>query len=120
MDSERPSVLVADDNAAMRRLIRSMISDLVGRIWECGDGAAAVIGCQIYQPGWVLLDIRMPGMDGITAARAIRQCSPATTIAIVTSYPDPEFREAAFCAGAAHYVLKDDLIRLRRLFEGGG
>lgn len=120
MEYKGASVLVVDDNPAMRRLIRAVISDLVGEIRECGDGAAAVLACAKHRPNWVLLDIRMPGMDGIAAARAIRECSPETQIAVVTSYPDAEFREAARAAGAAHYLLKDDLMRLRQLFERRG
>ena len=111
------TVLIVDDNDEMRRVIRSMVADLVEDIWECRDGAEALATYRRQRPDWVFLDIRLPRVDGITAAREIHALHPAARIVIVTAYDDREFRTAAHNAGAIDYVLKDDLLRLRTILS---
>jgi len=66
-------------------------------------------------PIWVLMDVEMNPMDGITATFKIREHFVAARILIVTQYDDSEMRAAARAAGALGYVLKDNLFELRRL-----
>lgn len=69
------------------------------------------------RPDWVLMDIDLPGQDGITATRALLTANPTARVLIVTGYDDAELRRAAAAAGACGYVLKEDLFDLRRLLQ---
>src|SRR4029453_15300260 len=104
------SLMIVEDNEPMRRMIRSMVADLAERIDECGDGAEAYARYADRRPDWVLMDIAMPGMDGIPATRQIMAAFPDARVLIVTNYDDAELRAAALAAGACGYVLKDNLL----------
>ncbi len=113
-------LLIVDDNAAMRRLIRRLTSDLVERIEECADGSEALAVYEQYQFGaadWVLMDIEMSGMDGFNATRQLRAAHPEARILIVTKHNDEQLREAAFRHGACGFVLKENLLELRSLIS---
>jgi CheY-like chemotaxis protein len=107
------SILIVEDNEQMRRTIKRFVTGLAGRIYDCADGAEALALYMRHRPDWVLMDIKMEGMDGISATRQILMTDPAARIIIVTSYDDAEMRRAARDAGACAYVLKDDLMELR-------
>jgi len=109
------TVLVVDDNADMRRLIRSIVSDLAHYIVECSDGSQAIQAYAAHKPDWVLMDIEMPALDGISATWEIKAGFPDAQIVIVTEYDDPAWREEARRAGACAYVLKDSLADVRRI-----
>src|SRR6185369_13341693 len=66
----RMKLLIVDDHVAMRRLIGRVVSDMVSEIEECGDGAEALDAYHRCLPDWVLMDIEMHQVDGITATRA--------------------------------------------------
>jgi two-component system response regulator DegU len=112
---ERVIFLIVEDNVAVRRLIRRAIARQASEIYECGDGADAVELYSRYQPDLVFMDVEMPRMDGLAAARLIIRSYPRARIIIVTDYDDDEFRAVAVAAGAIGYVLKDDLAELERL-----
>jgi two-component system, chemotaxis family, chemotaxis protein CheY len=109
------SLLIVDDDARMRSLIRSIVEDLTGEITECGDGSEAQRCYAEQQPDWVLLDIVMPKMSGLEAARQIRAYDPSARIVMVTGHESEVLREAAASAGACAYVLKDNLFDLRQV-----
>ena len=69
-------LLIVDDNAEMRRLITRLVGDLAETINECSDGAQALIAYREQQPDWVLMDIKMPGLDGSAATRQIIAAFP--------------------------------------------
>src|SRR5688500_16445947 len=108
-------LLIVDDNPQMRRLIRSVVSDMAESIAECCDGALALGAYAEQRPDWVLMDIRMPEMDGITATRGIKASYPEAHVCIVTEYDDDELRQTAREAGAEGYVVKEDLLKLRQM-----
>ena len=108
------NLLIVEDSQPMRDLIRSIISDLAGEITECGDGAEALSAYTRCRPDWVLMDIRMKEMDGISATRQIKASYPEANIMIVTDYDGPNMREAARKAGACEYVTKENLLDMRR------
>ena len=108
-------VLIVDDNEQMRQEIRSLIADLVDECYECADGSEAFAAFSTHQPDWVLMDLEMKGMDGLTATRQILDAWPEARVAIVTVYNGAELREAARRAGACAYVVKEDLISLRQI-----
>jgi CheY-like chemotaxis protein len=108
-------LLIVDDNEQMRRLICSVVGDMAEAITECCDGALALAAYAEQCPDWVLMDIRMPEMDGITATRGIKASYPEARVCIVTDYDDLELRQAAREAGAEGYVVKEDLLMLRQV-----
>ena len=111
------TLLIVEDNPAVRRLVRQLVADLADEIGECGDGAEAEARYAELQPDWVLMDIEMPRVDGIAATRRIKAAFPDARILIVTNYGDAALRAAALAAGACGYVLKENLLELRRLLQ---
>src|SRR5689334_5368733 len=109
-------LLIVEDNQPMRRLIRSLVADLAESITECCDGADAQANYAEHHPDWVLMDLMMPQMDGLTATRQILAVNPAARVVIVTDHESPALREAAQKAGACGYVLKENLQELRQFF----
>lgn len=113
-------VLIVEDHADMRQLIRSVIKDLADTVTECEDGALAVATYAAQQftcEDWVLMDIEMPGMDGLEATRQLRAAFPDARIIIVTQYGDSHLRAAATEAGAYGYVLKEHLLTIRQMLN---
>jgi CheY-like chemotaxis protein len=111
----RPTILIVENNAAVRSLIREIVGPGAGLIYECADGQEAPAAYLAYRPDLVLMDIAMPGLDGISATIQIRRVDPTARIVIVTNHELPELREAAFRAGICGYVLKTNLLELRNL-----
>ena len=105
-------ILLVDDSAPVRRLIKSLISDFDVEVYECEDGAEAF---QVYAarlPDWVLMDIQMKKTDGFTATKRIKQSYPQARIIVVTNQTDERTRKEAENAGAFAFIGKDDLMPL--------
>src|SRR5829696_6120220 len=118
-------MIIADDHELARAGLRNMLEGDRGLtlVGEAATGRAAVALCQELRPDLALLDVRMPEMDGLAAARAIRQACPETRVLIVTTHENPDYLLAALKAGVAGYVLKDvtrqDLLStIRRVLRG--
>ena len=116
-------ILIVEDNAAVRRLIASVLAPLASTIAECSDGRDALAAYETCRPDVVLMDIAMQRRDGLAATAAILAVDPAARVVIVTNYADPGLREAAPRAGACGYLLKEHLTDLpavlTRLAVGG-
>jgi CheY-like chemotaxis protein len=110
-------ILIVDDNVSVRRLIATIVKPLASDLRECEDGADAVAAYRAERPDVVLMDIRMPSVDGIAATRQIRIFDPTAKIVIVTDYDDSQLREASAAAGASDYPLKNNLPDLVGLLE---
>lgn len=108
-------ILIVEDNEQMRRMIRSITADVAEECFECSDGREALAAYARHRPDWVLMDIKMKEMDGISATRQIKDSYPEARVMIVTNYDDAALREAARNAGACEYVVKENLLDLRRL-----
>ena len=118
-------ILIADDHALVREGLRTMLSGEAGIevIAEAQDGAQALSLCQQLEPDLVLMDVRMPVMDGLEATRKIKQQMPHISVMMVTMHENPDYLFEAVKAGAAGYVLKDAsgerlLGAVRRTLEG--
>src|ERR687886_1424652 len=102
-------IVIVDDHELARAGLRSMLAqerDLVV-VGEANDGAQALALCRHLSPDLILMDVRMPGLDGLAATAAIKQEYPATSVIIVTMYENPDYLVQALKAGAAGYLLKD-------------
>lgn len=106
------TVLIVDDSAGVRRLLRRALLDVADAVWECSDGSEALACYDHHQPDIVLMDVRMSRVDGLTATRQIRHVHPNARIVMVTDYDDDDLRIAASEAGACGYTLKQNLTEL--------
>lgn len=106
---ERPSrIVVADDHDLVREGLRARLAtepniEIVG---EAENGREAVEICHDLLPDLVLMDVRMPELDGLAATRKIKERLPRTSVVMVTMHDDPDYLMEAIQAGAAGYVLK--------------
>jgi DNA-binding NarL/FixJ family response regulator len=102
-------VLLGDDHALMRAGLRGVIAaaDDMRVVGMAGDGAEALEAVASTHPDVVLMDLSMPGMDGVTATRRISEDFPDVGVVVLTSYFDEQRVLEAMDAGAIGYVLKD-------------
>jgi len=118
-------VLIADDHAVVRQGLRTFLAlqDGIDVVSEAADGAEAVAAVERLGPDVVLMDLVMPGVDGIEATRRIRDRRPATRVIALTSFADDDKVFPAVRAGAAGYLLKDvqpaELVRAIRDAHAG-
>jgi two-component system response regulator DegU len=105
-------VLIVDDSQAVRELIKMTLAGVAEIVGECSDGSEAISAYERLLPDWILMDLDMNGVDGITATRQITAAHPEAKIVIVTDYNDDELRRAAREAGAAEYVVKENLLNI--------
>jgi DNA-binding NarL/FixJ family response regulator len=107
-------LLIVEDSPSVRGVIRSIVATLADEIYEYEDGADALPAYVAHKPDWVLMDIAMKNVDGITATKMIKDQYPEAKIIIVTNFDEADLREAARQAGARGYVLKENLFELQR------
>ena len=110
-------ILIADDNPDVRRMIRSLLEEIDTEVVECSDGAAAVAAYDDLLPDWVLMDINMQPVDGLTAMRTILAKHPEAKIIVISQYQDARTRDTALAMGAYAFVGKEDLMSLRDLIH---
>ena len=90
-------VMIVDDSVRMHTMVKRYVQKISvsSEFCECSDGAEAVDAYRQVHPGWVLMDIKMPGRDGVTATKSIRDRFPGVRVIIVSNLDDSELREAA-------------------------
>jgi DNA-binding NarL/FixJ family response regulator len=100
-------VLEVDDNAAWRRFVTAQLLERSAQVVGTAvDGLEAVEKARAMAPDVIILDIWMPGLNGLAATCEIARCAPASKILIVSNERDPAIVRAAFASGARGYVLK--------------
>jgi DNA-binding NarL/FixJ family response regulator len=106
--SDRVRVLIVDDDDLMRAGLRAVLSSdaTVEIVGEAGDGAEAPGAARRLRPHVVLMDIRMPGVDGIAATRHVLEAAPETRVVILTTFEEDDYIFGALGAGASGFLLK--------------
>lgn len=118
-------VILADDHAVLRSGLRLLIDNQpdLTVVGEAGDGAEALSLAQKLQPDLILLDLNMPGLDGLTALPRIKEAVPQCRILILTMHDDTSYLQEALRGGASGYVLKkavdsELLLAIRAVLRG--
>jgi DNA-binding NarL/FixJ family response regulator len=106
--SARIGVLIVDDDDLMRAGLRAVLSsdDTLRVVGEAADGREAVDSARALRPDVVLMDVRMPGMDGIEATRQLLAQAPGRRVVILTTFEDDDYIFGALNAGASGFLLK--------------
>jgi len=118
-------LLIADDERLFRQSLRILLETAkdIAVVAEAADGQEAVVKAKQSQPDMALLDVRMPKMDGIKAAKLISAVAPRTKILMLSIHDDDEKIVSAIRAGARGYILKDtdraDFIEIIRHTHAG-
>jgi DNA-binding NarL/FixJ family response regulator len=119
-------VLLVDDQELVRAGLRGLLRPELGFevAGECADGAGVTAAVESLRPDVVLMDVRMPGVDGITATRELRRRAGGPPVLALTTFDDDEVLAGMLRAGAAGFVLKgvpaEDLQRAVRTVADGG
>ena len=103
------TVLICDDHRIVREGLRQFVAGVPGvdRVDTAASGEEVLARYEHEQPDLILMDVRMPGMDGLEATREIKRERPEIGILMVTMHDDPDYMLEAIRSGAAGYVLKD-------------
>jgi DNA-binding NarL/FixJ family response regulator len=102
-------LLIVDDHDLIRESTRLMLEGVpdLEVVGEAVNGRHALELCRQLRPDLVLMDVRMPDMDGLTATREIKKEMPAISVLMVSAYESEDYRREAARAGATAYILKD-------------
>jgi DNA-binding NarL/FixJ family response regulator len=108
MSAPRVHVLLVDDDELMRAGLKAVLStdDAIEVVGEAGDGRAAIHQARALRPNVVLMDVRMPDLDGIAATREVLAASPDVKVAILTTFEQDDYIFGALSAGASGFLLK--------------
>lgn len=118
-----PRVLLADDHTLVVEGFRRLLEDKCDLVGTVGDGRALLDSVSELNPDIIILDISMPVMNGIEAARRLKAKRPEVKLVFITMHADPAYVRAAFKAGASAYLLKrsvgEELSQALRAVESG-
>jgi NarL family two-component system response regulator LiaR len=109
MTNQKIRVMLVDDHAVVRSGLGAFLSavpdlELVG---DAATGEQAVARCELLGPDVILMDLKMPGMDGVTATQVIREKHPSIQVIVLTSFQEDDLVERALHAGAIGYLMKN-------------
>ncbi len=116
---------IVDDHELTRESLKNMLSDEpdIDIVGQAADGRQALLLCSRLRPDLILMDVRMPEMDGLAATKEVKQRYPETSVMMLTMHENPDYLLEALKAGAAGYVLKDapqeDIIEAVRRVRNG-
>ncbi|MFJ1256855.1 response regulator [Cupriavidus sp. CuC1] len=113
-------VLIADDDPTAREALGALVECWGNEVFFCADGAEAIAAASWFSPNIIILDLEMPIMDGISAARQLRELYPAATWCLIayTGRGSNAQREATRAAGfTEHFCKPSDLGKLERILD---
>jgi DNA-binding NarL/FixJ family response regulator len=106
--AQRLRVFVADDHVIVRQGLKTILQESFEVVGEASDGHNAIRVCRTVQPDIAILDVGMPLLNGIDAAREIRKCCPNIKVILLTMYGEESYVVAGLRAGITGYVLKSN------------
>ncbi|HEX2741598.1 MAG TPA: response regulator transcription factor [Rubrobacter sp.] len=121
----RARLAIVDDHDLTRESLQNMLSDEpdIEIVGQAANGRQALLLCSRLRPDLILMDVRMPEMDGLAATKEIKQRYPETSVMMLTMHENPDYLLEALKAGAAGYILKDapqeDIIEAVRRVRSG-
>jgi DNA-binding NarL/FixJ family response regulator len=122
LDADPVAVLIVDDQGPFRAVARTVVGVTAGFkvVAEADSGEAAVTEARAVAPGLVLMDINLPGINGIDATRQILAGAPDTVVILLSTYDAGDLPADAASCGAAAYVHKEDFSpdEVRRIWDG--
>jgi DNA-binding NarL/FixJ family response regulator len=108
----RPRVLLADDHDRLREALRDLLVETgFAVVGESADGADAVAMARALEPDVVVIDLRMPVLNGLDATRLIKEARPATQVVVLSAFDSPELERQALAAGAFAHLDKGTMAR---------
>lgn len=110
-------LMIVDDNPKIRKLIKQEICEEEDYVIECADGEEVLTKYEDYLPDFVLMDVKMEKINGITATKMIKEKFPEAKIIIITDFNSSSFRSAAKTAGAIAFVLKENLCEVKNYLK---
>jgi DNA-binding NarL/FixJ family response regulator len=119
-------VVIADDHTIVRQGLRALLSasGSVEVVGEAADGREALVAVERLQPAVLLLDLSMPGLNGVEALRRVKELSPRTRVVVLSMHAGQDYVRPAVRAGAAGYLVKgaglDHLLEALLAVSGGG
>ncbi|WP_309381068.1 response regulator transcription factor [Cerasicoccus frondis] len=106
--SSTHSALIVDDEGHLRTMLRTLLKRMgITKLYEASNGQEA---CEVYRtntPTMVLMDVNMPGMNGIETLQELRRTDPDAVVVMMTSMTSRKMVEASIDSGAAHFIRKD-------------
>ena len=100
-------VLVVDDEPMVRRMLAEVLGDAgIDVIGQAADGVEGVALARTSQPDAILLDIRMPNLDGLAAGRQVRETDPDVRLVFFSAYDDPTLKQEAHAIGVSTFLVK--------------
>jgi DNA-binding NarL/FixJ family response regulator len=121
---KRPRVLIVEDHSGVTKAMRRVLAldcDVVGSVT---DGSAVLEAAQRLQPDVLVVDVNLPGLNGLEACRQVRQVNPEMKVIMISAMNDPDVRQRSVEVGASAFVYKgagDDLISIvKRLCDERG
>ena len=110
-------VLIVEENPGLCRLLLALLSESGDEIRVCAEGTEALSLCAQEPPDWVVMDLNLARVDGLTLTRQMRRLCPHTRVLLVADEDDARWRDHAIQAGAAHFIVKDRLTELPLLLH---
>lgn len=119
MGGDVSSVLVVDDQPGLRRLLCEALADVCPCVLAAAGGREALVMVERHRPAVVLLDLKMPGLDGVDTLRLLRERYPDLVVVVMTAYSELETLKNIKELGVSHYLTKPfDIHEVRYLVKG--
>jgi len=107
-------IMIVDGNAEMRAMIRHVVRGLCDEVFECQSGEEAMVVYDHWKPDLMLMEMQLPGMDGIDTMQSIMRSDPAAHVVFVTDVDAGTCRQGALNSGAMAVFSKENLIGLQK------